>query len=589
MKIKVFIVVDDPIMGNLLEVRLTEADCDACYMETADQVFAGVSEAAPSVRPVVVTDADPSAEGESILARLKDMAVDIIAISSPFNMDELLVNLSALEAPEEPSLESDLKFGAAAATGLPGLLNSFHERGITGLLEVRDLPEKAAIHLDGGEIVHAVYGNAAGQKALHRIMRAKDGAPQFHPQPRLAAETRTIQKGFHALLDEAQQETKTLEQIKQTVFDSVLKVDDDQLARLPEIQNHRGLSHVLSLVAEHEKMRLVLDHSRMTDLKTYVNLVYLLKKGVVKARSRDAVGIYVVSDSAADLPEYAAQDLDNIRFIPLSVRIDGKTYRDGLDIGPKRFFDIINKTKVFPETAPPSPEDFHAVFESVIGDSDILGIFLSGELSDSVKNARIAVERYGDACALRRQDRRGKGAPPQIEIIDSRTLSMGLGLLAVAAAEKAAAGANLEEVRDHVAGLIPLTRTFFAPGSLNWLYRSGRLTRGKAAASTVLGLRPIMGIHDGQVIILDKVVGEKAVPDALLEWIEWSLPDPSAPLWAGVAHTDLPDQADRLAATLAERFDCRRTMVSGVGPVTGIHCGPGTLGVAVLPLNEINR
>lgn len=102
-------------------------------------------------------------------------------------------------------------------------------------------------------------------------------------------------------------------------------------------------------------------------------------------------------------------------------------------------------------------------------------------------------------------------------------------------------------------------------------------------AGSMLGIRPILGLRNGNVIHVDQVRGEKALPETLTAWIEWSLADPAAPLHVGIMHADAPERADRLAAAMASRFDCRRITMSWIGPAVGVHCGPGTLGVAVLP------
>lgn len=648
MKTNVLVVVDDPIMGNLLEIRLVEAGYDARYLERPDDALKAIAAAVPSVPPVVV--AAPETADGAFLASVKaaagettipvillpaddetigppesaDDTVPVIPLPAPFDMAPLLEWLSEIAVetaapdeppqtePEAPSAETDAEpappAGAEAepepsedseeaemetaaeeaaagdVTGIPGLLSSFHERGLTGLLEIRDLPEKAGVYLDAGEVVHAHYGDAQGKKALNRIIREPDGAPQFHSQPRLATETRSIREDFHRLMAEAGREADALRRVKRAVFDSILSVDEAALAAAPEIRDHGGLRHVLTLVDEHGRMRRVLDRSRMTDLQTYTNLVYLLKKGVVRARSDERVGVCVVTDSAADLPDGAAGD--GLVAAPISVRLDGKIYRDGLDLGPERFYELLRRAKGFPETEPPSPEDFYPVFEAAAADADILGIFLSGKLSATAANARTAVDRYADAYRIRRRRTRsggGRGSEPRIAVVDSQAVSLGLGLLAVAAAEKAREGASLDETQALVEGLIPALRTFFAVDSLAYLQRSGRLGRGKAIMGSMLGIRPILAVRHGEVIHVDQVRGEKMVPETLAEWIAWSLDDPRAPLRVGIMHASAPERAERLAETLETRFDCRQTTISQIGPVVGAHCGPGTVGAAVLP------
>jgi len=630
MRAKVFIVVDDPIMGNLLEVRLAEAGFDARYLETAGEALTAVGAADPADGPILL--AAPEIAGESFLKELTkagretpppvillpsggeaadvpdstDDALPVIPLPAPFSMDALLEYLGEIapEAGTDPAdvtppedAEASASTGEPAAkdepapagdlTGVSGLLASFHHRGVTGLLEVRDLPEKAGVFLDGGEIVHAHYGDADGKKALFRIIREAGGAPQFHPQPRLAAETRSIRDGFQDLMAEAGREADTLRRVKREVFDSVLSVDEEALARSPEVREHRGLSHILTLAADHRRMRRVLDRSRMTDRETYTNLVYLLKTGVVRARSGERVGLRIVTDSTADLPDGAA-DGETLLVAPISVRLGGKTYRDGLDIGPRRFYDLLRRAKDFPETEPPSPEDFYPIFEGAVGDADLLGIFLSRKLSETATHARTAVDRYGDAYRLRRRNQRG-GGDPRIAVVDSQAVSLGLGLLVSAAAGKAREGKSLDDVQAYVERLIPALRIFFAVDSLAYLRRSGRLGRGRAVAGSMLGLRPILGVRHGEVIHVDQVRGEKRIPEALADWIAWSLDDPSAPLRLGVMHADAPDRAERLAAALESRFDCRRTTISQIGPVVGAHCGPGTVGAAVLPAHPPNR
>jgi DegV family protein with EDD domain len=606
-KLKVFILVDDPIMGNLLEVRLEETGYDARYIEDAEAAQAAAA-AEPSARAVIV--AEP---GRPVSAEEK--SIPLIPLPKPFTWETLQERLAEVAPERAPAPEPPAEQAPASETGEPlptaappeekretepadqpaetgptpvaapgigGLLASFRDRRATGLLEVRDLPEKAAVHLEDGEIVDAHYGEATGRKALYRILRASDGAPQFHSQPRLATEARSIREDFQVLMAEAAREAETLRRLKPGVFDSALSVDEEGLAESPEVREHRGLSHILSLVGQHGRMGRVMDGSRLTDFQTYTNLLYLLKKGVVRARRGERIGLRIITDSTADLPQEMIEAYDNLTVVPITVRLDGQTYRDGFDISPRRFYERLKQSKSVPETFPPTPEEFYPVFEGIVGDADILGIFLSRALSDTAANARIAVDRYSDAYRIRRRSRDSGGSIPRISVLDSRAVSLGMGLLVAMAADKAAAGASLDEVRDQVAAAMPSLRIFFAVDALGHLRRGGRLGKGRTMVGRMLGIRPILGVRKGELVHVDQAMGEAKVPELLAEWVHWSLPDPAIPLQVGIMHAQAPERADRLKAALMSRFDCRRVTVSQIGPAVGAHCGPGAVGVAVL-------
>lgn len=290
-------------------------------------------------------------------------------------------------------------------------------------------------------------------------------------------------------------------------------------------------------------------------------------------------GIVLVTDSTSDIPSDMAKERD-IKVIPLSIKLDDKAYLDGADIGPDEFYDLLKKSYDFPSTSPPPESEFHKLFSEHIGDRDILGIFLSRKMSNTFDIANAA--KMSNYNAYMKQRIRSSKNPRnfRIELIDSRLVSMGAGMLVIEASDKIREGWSIEKVRDHILSMIPGVRVLFIVNTLKYLVRGGRIGRGTAMMGKLFRFRPILAMTDGYVNAVARVRGGKKAQNQVVELIKTDLGDPRVPIKAGICHANAERWAMHMRDMVEKELNCKSLLFSHFGPTVGSHAGPGTVGIA---------
>lgn len=266
-----------------------------------------------------------------------------------------------------------------------------------------------------------------------------------------------------------------------------------------------------------------------------------------------AVRTAVVTDSACDLPAELA-DRHGIRVIPLTVAFGDASYLDGVDLTPDAFWDRVAEGGE-PTTASPAPGDFA---EAWSGADAVVSIHLSSALSRTVETARAAAAE----------------APLPVEVVDSRSVSMGQGLVALAAADAATGGADLAGVAAAARSAASRLRVTAVLETVEFLHRGGRVGKARAALSELLRIRPILSLEDGEPTLVGRARTRRGAIDGALERV------PAAVEAAAVFHA----RADDVDAVVGRVADATSTepITALIGPVTGSHLGPGAIGVAVM-------
>jgi DegV family protein with EDD domain len=277
-----------------------------------------------------------------------------------------------------------------------------------------------------------------------------------------------------------------------------------------------------------------------------------------------------VTDSTADLPPQVAQEL-GISVVPLIVIFGDEVYREGVDITHDLFYDKMARSKVLPTTSAPSVGDFLAVYEALLkeGNDEIVSIHLSSKLSATYNNACQAARQMVD-----------RGA--RIEVIDSRVISFGLNFLATAAARAAAAGAGTEEIRTIVERMLPQIRILVVVDTLEYLRRGGRIGRARAFLGTVLRVKPLLSIRDGEVHPEERVRTKALALERLFQ-IVTSYPRTKE---VSIGYSTNASEAESFRRRLEAALPGVTINVGRLGPVIGVHTGPGVLGVGVLEGEE---
>lgn len=275
--------------------------------------------------------------------------------------------------------------------------------------------------------------------------------------------------------------------------------------------------------------------------------------------------VKLVTDSTSYLGENTQKELD-IKTVHLSVHFPDESF-DENTVPYDYFYNKIEKDNVIPTSSQPSRGDIYDVFKEIVArGEEVLGIFISARMSgtyDSAVSARqMILEEYPEA---------------RIEIVDSKTNSMALGIQVVEAARAAQAGKTMEEIIEIVDDIRPKIRFYFVPGSLKYLIKGGRIGGAAALVGPLLQVRPILYVNDGMTDVFDRVRGNRKALQTML-----NLLDEDAKKYGLrhllVHHINDEKQGNELAATLSNKYG-RKVPVLPLGPVIGLHVGPNTIAI----------
>lgn len=271
--------------------------------------------------------------------------------------------------------------------------------------------------------------------------------------------------------------------------------------------------------------------------------------------------IQVVTDSTSDLPpELAAQW--GITVVPCLVHFGQETFREGVDLSRPEFYRRLEAGPGLPTTSTPGPGVFEDTYRQLAAETDrILSIHLSSRLSGVYNAARLGAEKLGGT---------------DVAVVDSSTVSMGLGWLAVVAARAARSGLSLQEIVRLVEATRQHTHVFALVDTLEYLRRGGRVGRLVTALSALLDVKPMIGVEEGDVVPLGRVRSRRKAVAELVSLVEKL--GPLAEL--AVLHSNAPQAAGVFADQLAASFPRERMVIAEVGTVIGTHVGPNGLGVA---------
>ena len=272
--------------------------------------------------------------------------------------------------------------------------------------------------------------------------------------------------------------------------------------------------------------------------------------------------VRIVTDSTADLPEDLYQRF-GISRVPLKVLIGSEVYRDGIDITPDEFYQQLCQGKLA-STSQPAPGEFASRFEELTQDgSSVLCLTLSSQFSGTCQSARLAANMV-----------REKG---RVEVIDTRSATWGVGLMAIAACQALAQGKTYDELKELVTSLIPKMRISFLVDSLDYLERGGRIGKAQAFLGSLLNIKPLLAVKEGIVYPSQKVRGKNKGLERLVEIVEEDAGED--PIICAILGGGDPEARDILHQKVKARLNCQEIWLGDVGPVIGSHVGPGVSGI----------
>ena len=274
----------------------------------------------------------------------------------------------------------------------------------------------------------------------------------------------------------------------------------------------------------------------------------------------------VVTDSTANLPPELVSEYD-VPIIPLTVHWGEETYLDGVSLDAPTFYQWLQEREAFPTTSQPSPGAFIEFFQGVAekyGTTNILGIFISSELSGTLASA---IQAQADLPDL------------NIELVDSRSTSMGLGMQVLTAARAAREGQPMEVAVERVQHVRDNMYIIFAVDTLEYLHRGGRIGGAARLLGTALNLKPVLHLEDGKVMPLEKVRMRRKSLQRVVEIVKERV-DGRRLVEAAIIHAQAGEDADLMEGWLKELFTPEVMYKTILTPVVGTHAGPGTIGIA---------
>ncbi|HVR97559.1 MAG TPA: DegV family protein [Thermoanaerobaculia bacterium] len=468
----------------------------------------------------------------------------------------------------DPDESLDSLVGDLALVPLLELLRTLH--GVHA--SARVVCAEGEVVLENGEVVDASAGPARGLKAFCRLSHL-DAGPFWIRLREPGTGERQIQDSLRELI------IKALEDQLHDAPDPRTRVRLEAGRNFFETRFTPGQREVLTALPGCATVGRLLDSLPATDGEVLRDLLGLRELGIVSLEEPQDL-VRVVTDSTSDLPADLAR-AHGIQVVPLRVLFGDRIYYDGVDLRPKEFYEHLEKGAVHPRTSPPLEGDFLDAYRPLVGRKDLVSVHISEKLSQTVVNARAAVEEGLPAF----QEERGVAEPVRIEVVDSGNVSLGLGMLALFAARMARRGVEPDAIAEHLEAMRGRVHVLFAVNTLEYLARGGRIGKARAVMGNLLGIKPILGVVGGEVVPVDKVRGGRAAQPRLIELFRQRV-DPSRPVMVSVAHAKAPVWADRLRGLIEKSFSVRELIVAEMGPVVGTHAGPGTVGAALFQPTE---
>lgn len=275
--------------------------------------------------------------------------------------------------------------------------------------------------------------------------------------------------------------------------------------------------------------------------------------------------LQIICDSLSDIPKHIIEKY-NIEVIPLTIRIDEIDYKDGVDITNEQFYEKLKETNDIPKTSQATYVQFEQTFKKYIDEGkEILYISGSSKVTGTYQSATMAKNELD-----------GK-----ITLFDSLNLSYGCGVQVVRACEMKEKGCSVEEILEALEQMRDNVHVFFAVDTLEYLKKGGRISSTKAAVGTMLNIKPIIEVKNGELDNIAQVRGKKHVIDKLLELVKSKCDSDFTNRNIAIGEgSNIPD-LNKLEEAVKKEFGINDMTKIEIGPTIGSHAGPGTIGICL--------
>jgi len=273
--------------------------------------------------------------------------------------------------------------------------------------------------------------------------------------------------------------------------------------------------------------------------------------------------VRIVTDSTADLtPEQ--QRAAGITVVPLNVHFGDEVFRDHVDLSADEFFRRLKASSQLPRTSQPSVGAFEEAYRKLLdGGDEIVSVHLSSKVSGTYNSALMAAQSVGDG---------------KIDVVDSLSTSMALGFMALEGAKLAKAGRDRQAVAACLQELVPKARVICVVDTLTYLERGGRIGKARALLGSLLNVKPILQLKDGEVVPVGRARGRPQSLSRLVELLQRDGKVSQLAIMHGAAQTD----AEQLRERVASSYPGMDIQLTEIGAVLGTHTGPGVIGFTYL-------
>ena len=272
--------------------------------------------------------------------------------------------------------------------------------------------------------------------------------------------------------------------------------------------------------------------------------------------------VRVVTDSTADLPKELVEEY-GIEIVPLTVRLGNKMFRDYYDMSPPQFFQMLKETNDFPQTSQPSVDEFIQTYKKLGKEDDIVSIHISMDMSKTAQSASVALQQLPNW---------------KVNIIDSRTVSIGLGLITLETAKAAKDGADIKDILNLVEELKSKIKVYFSVDNLDFLQKGGRIGRAQGFIGTMLKIKPLLAVRDGLVSPVERVRGSNRLISRMVEIVKEEA-DKYTSMKATFVYGETDENYKELVSQLKSQVQFEELYSNYVGSVITSHAGPTAFGI----------
>jgi DegV family protein with EDD domain len=286
-----------------------------------------------------------------------------------------------------------------------------------------------------------------------------------------------------------------------------------------------------------------------------------------------------VTDSAASIPEAIIQSL-NIHWVPYYIHRGEEVLRDLVTIQRDTFYKWLLTADELPKTASPGPGDYATIYESLANVQDvheIVSIHMTSKGSGAYQAAMAAKSVIQERVPELR-----------VEVIDTLNVSMCQGWMVIEAARAALEGDSLSDIVGLVKRMMPIARMIQTADTLKYLYMGGRIGRAKHLIGSLLNIKPLIGMEDGEIVALGQVRNRNRAYQAMVDLVEAAV-GRMGKIKVAYVHAAAQEEAEKIKQLFEQRLTCVESLIAELSPALGVHTGPGTAGVCYFPVLEVGR